>query len=214
MQLKHNFRGEPIALLSQRLVYLPSQKTLLIADGHFGKINHFRKAGIAVPGSANNRNSSELIDAINETKAEQVIFLGDLFHSHYNEEWQTVGQLVKHFAQCSFQLVEGNHDVLSANQYAEHSIRLIKHLTVGQWLLTHEPLLEIPDHLYNLCGHIHPGVSLRGGGRQSLLLPCFYFGKQQGILPAFGAFTGLAKIKPKKGDEVFVIANGRVVEIK
>lgn len=213
MQVKFVLKDEPITLLSQRLVYLANHKTLLIADVHFGKINHFRKAGIAVPTSANNTNSSGLIDAINETKAEQVIFLGDLFHSVYNEEWQTVGQLVKHFAQCSFQLVEGNHDILGVNQYAQHAIRLAKQLTVGQWLLTHEPLLEIPNSFYNLCGHIHPGVSLHGSGRQSLLLPCFYFGKQQGILPAFGAFTGLAKIKPKKGDEVFVIANGRVVAV-
>jgi uncharacterized protein len=214
VQLKFILKDEPIMLLSQRLVYLANHKTLLIADVHFGKINHFRRAGIAVPTSANNRNSSGLIDAINETKAEQVIFLGDLFHSSYNEEWQTVGQLIKHFAQCSFQLVEGNHDVLGVNQYVQQGIQLVKQLTLGQWLLTHEPLPEVPNQLYNLCGHIHPGVSLRGGGRQSLLLPCFYFGKQQGILPAFGAFTGLAKINPKKGDQVFVIANGKIVAVK
>jgi uncharacterized protein len=214
MQLKFALKGEQVTLLSQRLLYLSEHRVLLLADAHFGKINHFRRAGIAVPSLANNRNASELIDAINETKPERVIFLGDLFHSTINDDWQTVGQITKHFAQCSFELVVGNHDILDAHHYSQCNIDWVQKQAIGQWLLTHEPLSEIPDRLYNFCGHIHPGILLTGAGKQSLLLPCFYFGKQQGILPAFGAFTGLAKIKPKKGDEIFIISNGKIVAVK
>ncbi|HNU41619.1 MAG TPA: phosphoesterase, partial [Cyclobacteriaceae bacterium] len=68
-----------------------------------------------------------------------------------------------------------------------------------------------PEGVYNLSGHIHPAVRLKGTGRQSVMLPCFYFGKQQGILPAFGSFTGMARIVPKKEDRIFVIAENKVI---
>ena len=87
--------GEQAKLLWQKAVWLPHYKTLLAADLHFGKINHFRRAGIPVPPKANDRNTETLIDVLNETGAERVIFLGDLFHSHYNEEWSVVGQVLR-----------------------------------------------------------------------------------------------------------------------
>jgi hypothetical protein len=52
-----------------------------------------------------------------------------------------------------------------------------------------------------------------GKGRQAITLPCFYFGKQQGLLPAFGAFTGIARIRPKKNDRVYVIAENKVMAV-
>ena len=69
------------------------------------------------------------------------------------------------------------------------------------------------DSYYNLAGHIHPGVRMIGGGRQIITLPCFYFGEKQGLLPAFGIFTGLKRITPEKNDKVFVIAENRIVEV-
>jgi metallophosphoesterase superfamily enzyme len=44
-------------------------------------------------------------------------------------------------------------------------------------------------------------------------VPCFYQSPQQLILPAFGAFTGLHILSPKKGDQVFVTTGKEVVEI-
>jgi metallophosphoesterase superfamily enzyme len=67
--------------------------------------------------------------------------------------------------------------------------------------------------LYNFAGHIHPGVSLRGKGRQALTLPCFYFGTNQAYLPAFGKFTGLARITPCKDDRVYVVAEDKVMPV-
>lgn len=206
--------GELITLLPEKVLYIPKHKMVLVADLHFGKVNHFRKSGIAVPPKANDKNADTLINVINATKPDRVIFLGDLFHSHYNEEWETVGQILKHFSACSFELVLGNHDILSLQQYQRHSIKVFEsQMIVGQWLLTHEPLETIPENFYNLAGHIHPGARLTGSGRQSIILPCYYFGKQQGILPAFGSFTGLATIHPKKNENVFVIAEGRVMKV-
>ena len=41
--------GENILLLSDRALYWPKKKTLLIADVHLGKAEYFRKNGIPVP---------------------------------------------------------------------------------------------------------------------------------------------------------------------
>jgi metallophosphoesterase superfamily enzyme len=48
-----------------------------------------------VPAAANNKNTELLISLLQDTKPDRVIFLGDLFHSHYNEEWEVLGQIRK-----------------------------------------------------------------------------------------------------------------------
>lgn len=204
--------GEKVTLLPEKAIWFKKRKLLLLADLHFGKINHFRKSGIPVPAKANDKNTELLINLLNLAKPERVIFLGDLFHSHYNEEWEVVGQIRKHFMACSFELVLGNHDILSAVQYERHSMIVYPNeLRMGDFFLTHEPQETLHDGQYNLSGHVHPGVQLRGTGRQSLMLPCFYFGKHHGLLPAFGSFTGLARISPKKEERIFVIAEDKII---
>jgi metallophosphoesterase superfamily enzyme len=72
---------------------------------------------------------------------------------------------------------------------------------------------RVAENVYNVAGHIHPGVLLRGSGKQAVTLPCFHFSRQQAILPAFGSFTGLARIHPKKEDRIFVIVDETVMEV-
>lgn len=201
-------------LLPQKALYWPSEKILLVADLHLGKVNHYRKAGYPVPTRANDENTTLLIDLLNHHKPERMLFLGDLFHSHYNEEWEVLGQVMKHFSSTSFELVMGNHDIMSTLQYERHNVKVHREeLRIGNLWLTHAPVENPSPDAYNIAGHIHPGARLFGKGRQALLLPCFYFGKHQGILPAFGSFTGLYPVKVMRGDQVFVIAEGEVIEI-
>lgn len=205
--------GEEFNLFPERAVFWPAQKILLLADLHLGKVNHFRKAGIPVPSRANDRNIELLLDLVTITRPERVICLGDLFHSHYNPEWEVFGEVVRHFKGILFELVLGNHDVMSLLQYKRKDIRVHPHLTVGPFMLTHHPVENILDGCYNLAGHVHPGVLLQGKGKQAETLPCFYFGERQGFLPAFGAFTGLSCIHPQKDDQIYVIAGSSVFPV-
>lgn len=205
--------GEVFELLPQKAIYWPRIKSVFVADLHLGKINHFRKSGIPLPAKANDRNIEVLIDLLHRTKPERVICLGDLFHSHYNAEWEVFGEIVKHFATMSFELVLGNHDIMSDLQYVRKKIVTHNELVIDNFIFTHHPLADNESSFYNVAGHIHPGVCLYGKGKQALTLPCFHFGKHQALLPAFGVFTGLARIKPFKGDKVFVIVEDKIVPV-
>jgi DNA ligase-associated metallophosphoesterase len=205
--------GEMLELLPQKAVFWPKEKILLVADLHLGKVNHFRKSGFPVPTKANDRNIELLVDLLWRTKPDRIVFLGDLFHSHYNPEWEVFGELVKNFATVSFELVQGNHDIMSELQYQRKGISVVDRLSISSFLFTHHPLDEIETNTYNLAGHIHPGVRLTGKAKQQMTLPCFYFGKNQGLLPAFGMFTGLACVEPKKEDKIFVIAEDKIITV-
>jgi uncharacterized protein len=203
-----------VELLPEKALFLTEERVLIVSDLHFGKVNHFRQAGLPVPRSANYKNAENLIDLINLWKPLRTIFLGDLFHSHYNEEWEVVGQIIHNFPACSFELVIGNHDIMSMQQYARKKISVVEQVEIGAWLLTHEPMdrSKIPSGKINLAGHIHPGAHLQGKGRQSVTLPCFWFSKNQVILPAFGSLTGLYPIRPAENDAVYIILENKIME--
>ena len=212
--MKLKIGTQEIELLAEKALFIQEEKILIVADLHFGKINHFRQAGLPVPHAANQKNAETLIDLINGKKPDRTIFLGDLFHSHYNEEWEVVGQIVHNFPACQFDLVRGNHDIMSEQQYRRKGIKVIEQEKIGDLILTHEPMgnAAIPKSKINLAGHLHPGARLQGKGRQAIVLPCFWISKKQIILPAFGMFTGLATIRPGENDQIFIILEDRIMQ--
>ncbi|MFK7922771.1 MAG: ligase-associated DNA damage response endonuclease PdeM [Bacteroidia bacterium] len=215
MQQRITIADTELILLPERAIYWPDQKALLVADLHLGKSGHFQKHGIPISGEVHFRDLDILGTLLQRHLVERLVFLGDLFHSSYNREWEIFSDFMAEF-ECHKDLVIGNHDRLDAERYAEAGLQVHReNLRLGNFELRHEPLADDEPDLgaYVLCGHIHPGVRLRGAGKQSLRLPCFYFAERQAILPAFGQFTGLAICYPKKNDQVFVIAEGEVVKI-
>jgi len=110
-------------------------------------------------------------------------------------------------------LVAGNHDILPGSLYAQSGIKLVPDFTFGSLYFTHEPEVNVQSGSYNIAGHIHPAVNLIGAGKQKLTMPCFMFGKERGLLPAFGYFTGAHIITPEKEDEIFVIGEGNIFKM-
>jgi len=203
-------QGEPIVLLPERAVFWPSQKAILVADLHIGKVGHSRKNGIAVPGKTEENNLWRLANTLLDYKPEIVYFLGDLFHSHHNAAWEKFVDFLNAFPKIRWVLVRGNHDILPSSKFENAGISVMDRLETGPFLLTHD---REETALYNLHGHIHPGVSMKGLGRQRLSLPCFFFCETFGILPSFGDFTGLFKLKPRRDDRVFVAIENSVVQV-
>lgn len=208
--LEYQFLDQTLLLLPEKAIYWKDKSMLILADVHLGKAGHFRKSGIPISDLVHSKDIYTIEKLINEFQPMEVVFLGDLFHSDHNQGWEIFRRWIRSKDPLQFKLVLGNHDVLEAPDYYIKNLEVIEVLDCAPFSLTHIP--EETAH-YNLAGHIHPAVKLRGKGRQSLRLPCFYFGPQHGILPAFGNFTGTARINISKEDQLFVIADHKVVKM-
>ncbi|MEO6902015.1 MAG: ligase-associated DNA damage response endonuclease PdeM [Bacteroidia bacterium] len=201
-------------LLSEKAIFRIKDSTLIIADLHLGKAQHFRKNGISIPPISAQKDYEILKRLILKYNPLRIILLGDLFHSSHNVEWTIFCDFVNAFKHIEFVLILGNHDILEIHHYKSVCLTLIENtLEEGDLILSHYPLQNFPSDKINIAGHIHPGIALYGKGKQRLQLPCFYFYKNQFILPAFGSLTGLQLIGRTKETSVYVIAENKVIEI-
>ena len=207
--------GEKLVLLAERVAYWPAKKALFVADFHLGKAASFRSAGIPLPSGTTTENVERLGRAIDKTGAKQVVFLGDFLHSAQGRAASTFGRFAawrEARKTLELTLVRGNHDKKAGDPPQAWGVRCIEAgEALGPFILNHEPGASRGG--YALAGHIHPAVRLSACGEKALRLPCFWFGTRYGVLPAFGAFTGNAEVLPRRGDQVFVIAEQEVLQV-
>jgi DNA ligase-associated metallophosphoesterase len=210
-----NIAGEKVVLLAERAMFWPAKKTLFIADFHLGKAASFRRLGIPLPTGTTAENVQRLDRAVERTGAREVVFLGDFLHSAHGRAERTLATFQawrESRPRIELTIVRGNHDKRAGDPPECFSARCIDAGgSAGPFVLNHEPGPARGG--YALAGHIHPAVRLSAAGEKPLRLPCFWFGARYGVLPAFGAFTGNAEVLPRKGDQVFVIAEQEVLQV-
>jgi DNA ligase-associated metallophosphoesterase len=205
---------ETYILLNEKALFRAGDATLIIADLHLGKAQHFRKNGIYLPQKSAEKDYERLKQLITSLKPRRIILLGDLFHSTYNHEWELFCEVVNSFKKIEFVLILGNHDILEEQHYKSICSKIVEDvLEEEDVVFSHQPLKKTPENKINIAGHIHPGVVLSGKGKQHVKLPCFYWFNNQLILPAFGSLTGLQLIVPEKEAQVYVITTSRVMEM-
>jgi DNA ligase-associated metallophosphoesterase len=202
--------GQHFELHPSGVLFWKEPAFLFVSDVHLGKVSHFRKYGAAVPREAIPGNF-ELLDAcVERFNPKGIYFLGDLFHSYLNSEWRFFEAWAERI-NCNIVLVAGNHDIISPLKYEALGIRVVPEMVMEGFLFTHHP--EEREGYFTVSGHVHPAIRLRGKGRQSLRLPCFFKTSSQLILPAFGSFTGMHTMEKKAGNEVYAIADRQVIKI-
>lgn len=81
------------------------------------------------------------------------------------------------------------------------------------FILSHYLQEEILDGYYNLYDYVHPFVYLQSLGKQYMRVPYFHFEKYHGVLPAFGALTGMAKMETVVGDRVFIVVEKLIKQV-
>jgi metallophosphoesterase superfamily enzyme len=114
-------------------------------------------------------------------------------------------------ASLALTLVRGNHDGHAGDPPADWGVSCVDGpllLDPGGLALAHHP--EPVPGRYVVAGHLHPAAVVGGRGHDRLRLPCFHFGATVGVLPAFGAFTGMHVMPRAPGDRVFVVAGDAV----
>jgi DNA ligase-associated metallophosphoesterase len=207
--------GERIELLASRALLWPTQSTLFVADVHLGKAAAFRAGGVPVPRGATAADLQRLGEILASTGARRLVVLGDFLHAAAGRvpaldrafvEWRTRHQRV------DMLLVRGNHDAHAGDppQAWEIGVAAEPH-ALAPFLACHHPCS--PTTGFALCGHVHPGVWISGGARESARLPCFVLGPRSALLPAFGSFTGMATITPAADETVVVIAGQRLFRL-
>lgn len=217
----YRLRGQQLWLSPDRCVYWEEEQSLILSDLHFGKTGHFRKAGIAVPQSVYREDLLRLLCQIQYFRPRRLLVVGDLFHSRENKELTLFLKWRDDFPDLGIHLIQGNHDILHESWYAKAAIELSQEtLSVGPFSFVHDIEDVEPGRAgfgedvwpdggsYYFSGHLHPGIRIRGMGKQSLQFPCFYFGSDYAVLPAFGRWTGTVSIDPAPDDNVFAILPG------
>lgn len=209
--LNTSIRGETLTLLPERAVFWPSQSTLFVADPHFGKAATFRAYGIPVPSGTTDEGIARIDRIVKRTNASRLIFLGDLLHAkagRSREMFAAVGRWRGKNRDVEMLLVRGNHDQRAGDPPDELGIRCTDAPHVRMpFVLDHHPRASADG--YVLAGHVHPGVRVVGER-----LPCFVFGAEVAILPAFGEFTGLAMLDTTETDSVYAIAEDCVIKLR
>ncbi len=214
----HIIRNNTFWVSPERCLFWEEQKTLIIADMHLGKTGHFRKSGIAVPDGIYKADLQRLMAQLRLFNVDRLIIAGDFTHSTANKELELFMKWRKDFSSLHIELVKGNHDILDNNWYREANIH-ISHtqFTADPFLFVHDMALQQKNTeeelMYTFTGHLHPGISVRGNGRQSLHFPCFYFAKEYCVLPAFSHFTGTYSIKPGNGESVFAVVDSSIMQL-
>ncbi|MDB6171428.1 MAG: ICC-like phosphoesterase-like protein [Chthoniobacteraceae bacterium] len=207
--------GETLLLLPERAVWWPREKTLFIADPHFGKASAFRFAGLPVPETPESEDLARLELILCQTGAQRLVILGDFFHSRTGRSESMLSALGSWRAcrqSLPIVLVEGNHDRHAGAPPAEWRFDCVK----GPWQFApfyccHEP--EENPGGFVLAGHLHPAFHLSERTGAGLRNPCFHFGRRLAVLPAFGSFTGNCSIKAARGDQVFLVGPRSVIDV-
>ncbi len=213
--------GERLELFASRAAFWPAGDggggVLFVADTHFGKAASFRAAGVPVPEQTTGVDLERLGGLLTQTGAAHLVVLGDLLHARSGRTPDVFNALdtwrAAH-ASTRITLVRGNHDASAGDPPATLDITCVDAgLRAGPFRLVHEP--SESDDAYTLAGHVHPGhrISGRGkGGGGGATLACFHLGRRLGVLPAFGVFTGLGRVRRSTHDRVFVITPEGVLE--
>ncbi len=207
--------GSQFILLHQKALYKPDEQLLIIADVHLGKASHFRKAGIAIPAHAQMGDYEKLASLFDEVNPQKVYFLGDLFHSSFNRDWHYFCELIAKYTAIKFILIKGNHDLINKKLFKDICIEVVDTIEDEQFVYSHEPV-EVEEGKLNITGHVHPGITLSGAGRQSVKIPVFYIKDNLMIVPAFGMLTGLYGMERTKQTKIYAILPGgdeRIVAI-
>nr|WP_321222610.1 ligase-associated DNA damage response endonuclease PdeM [uncultured Psychroserpens sp.] len=193
---------ELLILNNLRALFWQRENALIVSDLHIGKSAHFRKHGIPISVNVQHNDLDRLSFLIAHYKVKKLIVVGDLFHAEVNSDMDVFKIWRDQRPNLEIILIKGNHDKLKDIVYDSFDIQCCKkELCLSPFKFIHEP--KVKGNEFTICGHIHPGVSIKSKGRQRIKLPCFQVSHTQIILPAFSEFTGLAISKKQKSTSYY-----------
>jgi uncharacterized protein len=190
-------------------LYVPTLKTLLIADLHLEQGAAMARRGVHLPPYDTVETLEALEQVIAECAPEKLYLLGDSFHDaagHLLIDEREATRLTRITQEVPTIWISGNHDPdPKTGLGGEHvdEIRLLDGIT-----LRHEPRRNLKN-AFEISGHLHPGCAIEQRGIH-VRGKCFASDGQRLILPAFGRYTGALNIKSGAYDGLFNPAETQV----
>ena len=205
--------NEELVLTNQRALYWQREEALILSDMHIGKTAHFRKHGIPMPDDVLQKDLERLKDLIQHFDVKTLLIVGDLFHAEYNSDMSTFKDWLTQFPNLKLILIKGNHDHQSRRLMDDLNIEVVNQLDLEPFVFLHDPLENKQSH-FTISGHTHPGVLIKGKGRQKIKLPCYQITDNQMILPAFSLFTGLNTKDNPEGAKYYAFTDNSVFQLQ
>ena len=192
-------------------------RTLLVADPHFGKAAAFRAAGVSRAARDDAAKRSRVWTPRSRARrAGESFFSATFFMRARGERRRHCARSASGARAC------GDRDAARARQSRQRAGDPPRELEIAcVERAGHRSAIRVCSSSGAVGRRLRarrPRASgaraYRVPGRQRERLPCFWFGREIAVLPAFGEFTGLADIEVTPGDQVWVVADGEVIAVR
>jgi len=168
-------------------LWLPDERTLIVADLHLEKGSAFAARGVFLPPYDSAATLTQLAAAIERYAPARIVALGDSFHDVDGQARLAPTDLaaLRALQQGRDWLwLTGNHDPRIGAAMGGDSAAI---LTIADVTLRHEP--DPSESGHEIAGHLHPVAKVRMRGR-ALRRRCFALSPRRCIMPAMGAYAG------------------------
>jgi DNA ligase-associated metallophosphoesterase len=207
--------GERVDLHGCGALFWRARSTLFIADTHLGKPAAFRAAGLPAPEALTGADLDRLAGAIDDTRANRLVVLGDLLHHRTGRDpavLDAVGAWRRERAELDILVIRGNHDLRAGDPPDDWRMRIADEgLREGPFVLRHEP--GDGEDGYVLAGHLHPVASLAAPGVGRGRFRCFWLRPQAAILPAFARFAGGHAVRAERDDRLVLLTPDGLIDL-
>jgi DNA ligase-associated metallophosphoesterase len=175
-------------------LWLPDERTLVVADLHLEKGSSYAARGIFLPPYDSASTLTVLTAVILRLAPARVIALGDSFHDRAAETRiaaESLAALRSLQASRDWLWIKGNHDPEISGLMGGDCVDAVE---IAGVTLRHEP--HAHETGFEIAGHLHPAAKVRMRGR-ALRRRCFAFSPQRCIMPAMGAYAGGLNLRDK-----------------
>ena len=214
---------EAFVAFASGVAHWPARRALLVADLHLGKASTMSAGGLPVSGDlcvhTARRDLTRLSHELSRLNVQRLFILGDLMHARESFQPEVMDEVRRwrhdHHDALSITLIRGNHDQRAGDPPADWRMDCADEpLAVAGIALRHIPPRvdgsALDPHPW-MAGHVHPVVSLGSRTGERLRAKCFHIARRGVILPAFGSFTGGARVSPAPGERVLLCGPAGVV---
>ncbi|CAH1656113.1 Phosphoesterase [Hyphomicrobiales bacterium] len=198
-------------------LWLPEERTLVVADLHLEKGSAYAARGVMLPPYDSTATLTALAAAILRRQPARVIALGDSFHDRDAENRlapATLAALHQLQRGRDWLWITGNHDPAISRAMGGDSAATI---ALAGVTLRHEP--DAAETGPEIAGHLHPTAKVRMRGR-ALRRRCFALSRQRCVMPAMGAYAGGLNLRDvafrplfRDGLSAHLLGDGRLFRI-